>query len=158
DRSPQGVEPTIYARALLTRGRAAFDELRQGVRDIEFLSDPASGEVTIGCPESIAGGILPPIIELFSERYSRAFMRVDLVPAPGFMFAGLRERKHDLILARVPMPTPDDYPVDDLNLEVLFDDPVVVVAGVHSRWARRRKVELAAIVDEPWILPPPNTW
>ena len=43
DRSPQGVEPTAYGRALLRRGLAAFDELRQGVRDIEFLSDPASG-------------------------------------------------------------------------------------------------------------------
>jgi DNA-binding transcriptional LysR family regulator len=28
DRSPQGVEPTIYARALLDHGTAAFDELQ----------------------------------------------------------------------------------------------------------------------------------
>src|SRR4051812_32191167 len=47
DRSRRGVEPTIYARALLVRGRAAFDELRQGIRDIEFLADPSSGELTI---------------------------------------------------------------------------------------------------------------
>src|SRR6266436_6672766 len=39
DRSSRGVEPTIYARALLVRGRAAFDELKQGIRDIEFLTD-----------------------------------------------------------------------------------------------------------------------
>src|SRR5262245_36649195 len=47
DRSPQGVEPTAYGRALLRRGLAAFDELRQGVKDIEFLSDPTIGEVRI---------------------------------------------------------------------------------------------------------------
>src|SRR5262250_2403411 len=29
DRSPQGVVPTIYGRALHKRGRAAFDELKQ---------------------------------------------------------------------------------------------------------------------------------
>jgi hypothetical protein len=39
DRSPKAVEPTAYGRALLRRGLAAFDELRQGVRDIEFLAD-----------------------------------------------------------------------------------------------------------------------
>src|SRR6185369_12199777 len=43
DRSSRGVSPTIYGRALLVRGRAAFDELKQGIREIEFLSDPAAG-------------------------------------------------------------------------------------------------------------------
>ena len=42
DRSRQGVEPTSYGQALLKRGLAAFDELRQGVKDIEFLADPAT--------------------------------------------------------------------------------------------------------------------
>src|SRR5436853_7665080 len=42
DRSPKGVLPTVHGQALLTRARAAFDELRQGIRDLEFLSDPAA--------------------------------------------------------------------------------------------------------------------
>ena len=61
----RGVEPTIYARALLARGRAAFDELRQGIRDIEFLANPTSGELTIGYPESMARVVLPTMIERF---------------------------------------------------------------------------------------------
>jgi DNA-binding transcriptional LysR family regulator len=32
DRGPRGVEPTIYAEALLKRGLVVFDELRQGIR------------------------------------------------------------------------------------------------------------------------------
>ena len=39
DRSPQGVEATVYGRALLNRSRAAFDELKQGVNEIEFLAE-----------------------------------------------------------------------------------------------------------------------
>jgi DNA-binding transcriptional LysR family regulator len=54
DRSPQGVKPTIYADALLKRGDVVFDELRQGIKDIEFLANPAAGEVRVGCPESLA--------------------------------------------------------------------------------------------------------
>ena len=49
ERGPKGAEPTLYGRAFLKRGMAAFDELKQGIRDIEFLSDPAAGEVRIGC-------------------------------------------------------------------------------------------------------------
>ena len=48
DRKPQGVEPTAYGRALLHRSAIAFEELRQGVKDIEFLADPTVGEVRIG--------------------------------------------------------------------------------------------------------------
>src|SRR5499426_4307779 len=61
DRSSQGVEPTIYGHALLKRGLAAFDELKQGIRDIEFLADPTTGEVRLGCPESISATILPTV-------------------------------------------------------------------------------------------------
>src|SRR5258707_10613595 len=50
DRNSRGVEPTVYGRAILRRGQAAFDELRQGIKDIQFLSDPATGELRIGCP------------------------------------------------------------------------------------------------------------
>ena len=42
DRSPNGVRPTRYGEAILKRGLAVFDELRQGLKDIEFLSDPTS--------------------------------------------------------------------------------------------------------------------
>ena len=43
DRNPQGVEPTAYGRALLGRSLVAFDELRQGIRDIEFPRRPNGG-------------------------------------------------------------------------------------------------------------------
>src|SRR5437016_2249229 len=117
DRSPRGIEPTIYATAMLKRSVAVFDELQQGVRDIKFLADSTSGELTIGYPESIAATVLPPIIERFSKKYPRVVMRVDIVPTPSLNFPGLRDRTYDLILARVPMPLPDDYTVDDVNVD-----------------------------------------
>ena len=154
DRNSRGIEPTLYARVLLARGRAAFDELRQGIRDIEFLANPTAGELTLGYPESLTATVLPKVVERFSEKYRRVVLRGDIVAAPSYKFQGLRERTHDLILT--PMP-PDDYPVNDLNVEVLFDDPWVVVAGMNSQWAQRRKVELRELIDEPWLLTPPDT-
>jgi DNA-binding transcriptional LysR family regulator len=35
ERSPRGIQPTQYGRVLIKRGVAAFDEFRQGVKDIE---------------------------------------------------------------------------------------------------------------------------
>ena len=53
DRRPQGIEPTMYGDALLRRSAAVFDELKQCIRDIEFLGDPTAGELRIGCPEEL---------------------------------------------------------------------------------------------------------
>src|SRR5258708_10932728 len=57
DRNPQGVEPTLYGRVLLKRGVAIFDEIQQGMKEIEFLADPTAGEVRIGCGEAFAAAV-----------------------------------------------------------------------------------------------------
>jgi DNA-binding transcriptional LysR family regulator len=155
ERNPKGVEPTVYGRALVARGQAAFDELRQGIRDIEFLADPTVGELRIGCPGSVAAAILPTAIERFSRQYPRAVLTFDEVPAPSTEFPGLMERKHDLVLARIAQPLADEQ---QLNVDILFQDPLVVAADVHSPWARRRKIDLRELIDAPWILTAPNTW
>lgn len=71
DRSRQGIEPTPHGRALLRRGAAIFDELRQGVSELEFLSDPTAGEVRVATSEPIAAGLLPIVIGRLSQRYPR---------------------------------------------------------------------------------------
>lgn len=48
DRTSQGVAPTTYGRALLDRSIIVFNELRQGINEIECLADPAVGEVRVG--------------------------------------------------------------------------------------------------------------
>jgi DNA-binding transcriptional LysR family regulator len=134
----------------------AFDELKQSVRDIESLADPQGGELTIGCADSIAATLLPPILERFFGKYPRVSVRVDTVPSPAIHDPGLRERKFDLLLGRLPMPL---APLaGDLEADVLFDDQLVVAAGVHSPWARRRRISLADLVGEPWMLAPPVRW
>ena len=158
DRHPQGIEPTIYGDAVLKRSTAVFDELKQSIRDVEFLADPTTGEIRIGCVESLSATIVPQIALRFSQQYPRVVVSVDDLTAPAIDLPGLRERKYDCLLVRLVTPLPD-YPLaDDLNAELLFDDRLVVAAGINSRWARRRKIELAELVDEPWILAPPGSW
>jgi DNA-binding transcriptional LysR family regulator len=157
DRGPRGVTPTIYGRALLTRSRAAFDELRQGIRDIEFLSDPAVGEVKIGCPEGIEV-IMVPVIETFSQKHPGVVLDIH-VEELETLAAKLRERSLDFVvqLLRGP-PTPDNPLFDEIDAEILFEDEMVIAAGLQSRWARRRKIDLAELVDEQWILSAHPSW
>src|SRR5262245_30527686 len=76
DRNPRGVEPTLYGRAIIKRGIAVFDELRQGVKDIEFLADPAAGELRIGCTEAMAAGPVLAVVDRLTRRHPRMMFRV----------------------------------------------------------------------------------
>ena len=62
DRSPQGVEPTRYGRAVVKWGIAAFDDLRHGVKELEFLADPNVGELKVGCTEPLAAGFVMAVV------------------------------------------------------------------------------------------------
>ena len=156
DRSSRGVEPTLYGRALLTGGSAAFDELKQTVKQIEFLADPTVGEVRIGCPETVSA-ILPPIFERMSKSYPHVVFHVYDVVAPTLDLPQLRDRTLDVAVLRIFWALPHHPFGDDLNVEELFDDETLVVSGIESPWARRRKIDLAELAAEQWILPPAHT-
>src|SRR5215831_9099559 len=126
DRNPQGVEPNIFGRALFKRCRAVFDELKQGINEIEFLADPEVGEIRIGCSESLSAAILQPIIQRFSKLYPRIVVHVYHEASPMLELPQLRERSLDLCLARIRTAKAEEHP--DVNLELLFEDGVVAEA------------------------------
>jgi DNA-binding transcriptional LysR family regulator len=153
DRTAQGVELTNYGQALLKCGVNVFDEMRQGLKQIEFLTDPTSGELAIGCPEIMNAGIVPAISERLLHQHPRVQLRVVHADLGLEQFGPLRERKVELLIGRLP----DPFNEDDLVFEPLLQEPFVAVAGENSQWARRRRIELADLTGESWVLPPPDS-
>ena len=151
DRTSQGVEPTPYGSALRKWGNAVFDDLRQGVKEIEFLADPAAGELRIGCAEPMLSGLLPAIIGPLYRQYPRIDFHVTGLSTSPQQYRELRERNVDLILGRMLQPLDED-----LEGQVLFGERTFVVAGLQNPWGRRRKIELSELIDEPWVIPNPN--
>jgi DNA-binding transcriptional LysR family regulator len=152
DRHRQGVMPTEYGRALIDCGVAVFDDLRQGVKNIEFLADPAAGEARVGCNPFIAASFVSSVIDRVSKQYPRIGFHVVGAEAEA-LHRDLRERNIDLLVAwRFDLGGDDD-----LAFEPLYDDHYAVLAGTKNPWTRRRRIELAELMNESWALPPPNT-
>jgi DNA-binding transcriptional LysR family regulator len=107
DRNPQGVEPTSYGRALLNRGVAIFDELQQGVKDIQFLADPAGGEVRIGIGPPLAG-LLSGVVERLAPRYPKMAFRVVERDMTALLHSDLRGRMIDVVLGWIPLPIDEE--------------------------------------------------
>src|SRR5262249_36154952 len=149
DRTPQGIVPTMYGRALMGRGLAIFDELREGIKEIEFLADPAAGELRVGSPETMNAGLLPAIAERLAARHPRVLLHVGQANRVPEESAARGGRRVVPMLARVPRPLDEA-----LEAEVLYEDRLFVVAAADSAWARRRRLTLADLAGEPWVNAP----
>jgi DNA-binding transcriptional LysR family regulator len=151
ERGAHGVEPTQYGKALLKHGVAAFDELDRGVKEVDFLADPTAGELRIGTPAGLAEGIVLDAINRLSRQYPRVVFHV-VIATGNALIEQLRQRNIELGFDRQAVAGEED-----VNLEVLYDEPLVVVAGVDNPWVRRRKIGLADLLNEPWTWPPPGS-
>lgn len=149
DRHRQGIEPTEYGRALLDCGAAVFDDLRQGVKNIAFLADPTAGELRIGTTTFLAASFVSALVDRLSRRYPRIVFHL-VTGYTETLHRELAERNVDLLIIRGSGPIADPR----YDFEFLFDDSYVVAAGAQNQWARRRRIEIAELVNELWVLPP----
>jgi DNA-binding transcriptional LysR family regulator len=153
DRSPRGVEPTNYGRAIIRRGIAVFDELRHGIKDVEFLADPTTGELRFGCAEAMADTLVPVVIDKLTRKYPRLSFHVATDAGPP-IFERLAAREVELVISRIPKEAAQKY----LIVRELFETSYVVAAGPGNPWLGRRKIRLAEIRDEQWTLPPSDSF
>src|SRR5262249_42437042 len=123
-----------------------------GVREIEFLSSPETGELLIGSGSAFAEGFVLAVVERLSQRYPR--VAYHLMPgALVALYGQLRERRIELAFS-------GDSALDrqeDIDAEVLFEEPLAVAASAENPWVRRRRVRLADLVNEPWTWSPRGT-
>lgn len=151
ERGRRGVEPTNYGAALLRSGDAVFDELRQGIQQIQFLADPTAGELRIASPESISSSILGPILQRMSERYPRIRLYVEPeVLGVKRDYPQLEKREVDLVLTRLG-PDFVEKVSREKCVEILFNDRICFAADKRGPWARRRKLDLSELAHQPWI-------
>jgi len=150
DRTAQGVELTLYGREVIKCGTAVFDDLRNGVKALEFLSDPTAGELRIGCTEPLAAGFVGAVVERLVRKHPRASFQIITADPVALKTRELQQRNIELAVT----PTERMEPDPETDIEVLFDDRQVIVARKNSKWTRQRGLVLRNLMAERWFLPP----
>jgi DNA-binding transcriptional LysR family regulator len=98
----------------------------------------------------LAAGFVSAVIDRLSRQYPQLVFQLELCTTPAQQYHVLRERKCDLVIARMWSQATEP----DMDVEVLFDDQVFIVAGQRNKWLGRRKLALAELIDEHWLLAP----
>jgi DNA-binding transcriptional LysR family regulator len=152
ERSARGVALTESGRLLVERTRIVFDEISQGVSDIQCLSDPTQGIVKIGTTEPVAS-VVSEIINRLASKYER--IRYDVMISDLDTLIGeLRQRARDVVVTRWVAPPF----ADDLAVQSLFRSPLAVMAAQGHPLLRRKRLSLADLMDARWTLSPPNSF
>ena len=129
------------------------NELRRESARLNSSPIPPSARSTSVATSPLSAALLPGVIERLADQHPGVITHVTQMSRPITLeIRHLRERTVDFIVGRGVFPIPED----DLNAEILFEEPLLVVAGAQSSWARRRKLELADLVDGKWIQFPLN--
>jgi DNA-binding transcriptional LysR family regulator len=149
ERTSRGVEPTESGRLLLDGGIAVFDDLRQTLTNIDVLKNPAIGSVRIGCSPLLAASYVAALIDHVSRAHPKIEFEVTLAPIET-AYRDLLDRKVDLLITRKVGPVGDHR----LVFHPLFDDTLVVIAGIKHPCAHRRRLQMADLADELWVLTP----
>jgi DNA-binding transcriptional LysR family regulator len=100
----------------------------------------------------MAAGFVPVVIDRLTRRYPQLSFRMSLGDANSLQLHDLRERKVEFAIARMLAPEPEP----DMQAELLFYEQVFVAAGAGNKWLGRRRIKPAQLVNEPWILAPPE--
>ena len=152
-RSSRGIEPTEHGRALLARSRAALNELRDAVEEMDILSDPKSGELRIAANEVALSGVVGTVINRLHARYPGIVFEIVPAHTRAAQIYELEQGNVDLVIGQVTPSAVDRH----LEVSELFQEQLIVVAGARNPWARRGKIELAELMDEPWAFSPLNS-
>src|SRR5262249_9704943 len=115
------------------------------------LADPGTGEVRIACGEALSAGVLPQIIERMLQQYPR--IRLDMTDLMNVTdYSQLLERKVDIRLSLLIEPLEREM-AKDFDTEILYHDHFCLAVGAQSPWARRRKIDLAELIGEKFVMP-----
>jgi len=147
ERTPHGMIGTKAAGALARAARLAFAELDQAEADIADLLGREVGHIVIGAMPLSRSYILPRAIARFRMR--RPTLPVRALDGPyDDLVAGLRRGEVDFLVGALRDPAP----IGDVVQHALFDDELVIVAGVHHPLLRQGGISLEELARFPWVV------
>jgi LysR family transcriptional regulator, regulator of abg operon len=148
ERTPRGVEPTAYGKALILRSKIVESELRQAKDDIAHLRATTHGDLRVGATPLAAFSLLPVVLARF--RASRPHARVSIADGMGSgLLNQLRQGDLDFVFGRID----DAIDHHEFSVEILFNDSLVVIARRNHPLARARAAGKINWDDVEWVLP-----
>lgn len=152
ERSNRGLEPTAYGEIFARHAKIVLAQLRHAAEELESLRAGYSGKVTVGTLLAASASILPDAIAMLKKQRPAVAISV-VVGTYDILMPSLLVGDLDMVLGRLP----EEGRSRALVYEEFYAEPICVVARRGHPLARKRRLTLRELANEPWILPLPET-
>ncbi|MES2257693.1 MAG: LysR family transcriptional regulator [Pseudomonadota bacterium] len=143
-RTQRRVELTAAGVALKSQASLVFAQMERAIDMTRQAGRGQLGTLEIGMISSVMVGILPQGLRLFQDRYPDVKWTLHEM-APAAQLAALKEGRIDLCFYRTAQADAQ------LASEALSTEAIAVVLPRHHALARRQRLPLAQLAEEPFI-------
>jgi len=152
ERLPRGMRPTVFGESVVAYARMMRSDLDNLRKQLVALGTGGVGEVSVGSIMAPAPGLLTRAIVELKARYPRLKLSVH-IDTSDVLLQMLERGKLDIVLGRIA----DPYKQNEFNFEVVGDEVLSIVAGIHHPLSQVRRLRLNDLADLAWILQPPSS-
>src|SRR5919198_1492530 len=150
ERGARGIRLTDAGEALVRHADAILARLAEAEAELEAIAGLRGGRLRLGTFPSVGASLVPPAVAAFRKRHPGVELALSLFDDAELGVTGLRAGTFDIALTIEDTLGPE--PNDELERIHLLDDPMYIALPRDHPLARRRRMRLADLASEPWLI------
>ncbi len=148
ERHARGAVPTEAGRRLYAHALVVLRGLTDAENDLGDLRGAISGSLAVGLPQTLAQGVLDPVVDVYTRTFSGVRLRI-VQASSGTLQSMILGKQLDLA---VVTPLPRGGP---LRVRRIYTDRMMLVSGATRGLAHLQPCELSRIPSLKLIVPSP---
>jgi DNA-binding transcriptional LysR family regulator len=154
ERTPRGVRLTDAGATLVRRAQTVLDEVDAAQRELEGISERATGRLRVGAFPSAVASLVPRALAELRRRQPGVQVSLREGGTPSQLRRLVAGAAEVAVIGVMPgARAPRDRGV---RLEHLIDDPLLLAVGPGHPLARRPAVDIDDLAQESWIAASPR--
>ncbi len=147
-----GIVVSKAGAALVKACKLAFVEIKQGIEEIDALSDRHNSVITVGCLPLARTCLLPITINEFSQSYPDC--QIQVIDGPySDLLNHLKYGEIDILIGALRFPIPST----DIRQETLFESENKVFARHDHPLSNKDSLSLQDLLQASWVVSGSNT-
>lgn len=152
DRSSRGVSPTPYGTIFIRHAKLILSQIKHMSEELISVQHGISGRVSIGTLLAASPALLPKSLAILKR--DRPNISASVIEGTNDMLLpALLMGDIDIVVGRLP----EVQEIEGLQSEVLYYEPVTLVARKSHPLTRKKTLRLKDLCNEQWILPSTGT-